>query len=130
MGIHPMVAMQALLLCLSSPILSADSHMPTREARKPEIGASAQQEDQIAMRLGRKVLALKRAIENPQIPNAMQAVTDLGQDQRYYIMVRGWLSQQHQADMSILNTLKDKTPESIRARIAFTERAIRAIDLE
>ena len=70
------------------------------------------------------------AIQNPGMPNAMQAVTDLGHDQRYYVMVRGWLSYQLQGDMSILDASREQTRDEVRARINFLEKAIRAIDLE
>ncbi len=85
---------------------------------------------QTALELGRKVLAVREAIQNPGMPNAMQAVTDLGHDQRYYVMVRGWLSYQLQGDMSILDANREQTRDEVRARINFLEKAIRAIDLE
>ena len=83
-----------------------------------------------ALRLGCKVLAVSRAIQDPAAPGAMRAVTDLGHDQRYYVMVRGWLWYQLQGDMSLLEANKEKTPERIKARISFLKRAIQAIDLE
>jgi hypothetical protein len=85
---------------------------------------------QTALELGRKVFAVREAIQNPGMPNAMQAVTDLGHDQRYYVMVRGWLSYQLQGDMSILDANREQTRDEVRARINFLEKAIRAIDLE
>ena len=85
---------------------------------------------QTALELGRKVLAVREAIQNPGMPNAMQAVTDLGHDQRYYVMVRGWLLYQLQGDMSILDANKGQTRDEIKTRINFLEKAIRAIDLE
>ena len=85
---------------------------------------------QTALELGRKVLAVREAIQNPGMPNAMQAVTDLGYDHRYYVMVRGWLSYQLQGDMSILDASREQIRDEVRARINFLEKAIRAIDLE
>jgi hypothetical protein len=38
-------------------------------------------EDQAALELGRKVLAVRKAIQNLKNPDAMNAVTDLGLDQ-------------------------------------------------
>ena len=92
--------------------------------------ASDMTEHQTALELGRKVLVVRVAIQNPGMPNAMQAVTDLGRDQRYYVMVRGWLSYQLQGDMSILDANKEQTRDEIKMRINFLEKAIRAIDLE
>ena len=92
--------------------------------------ASDMTEHRAALELGHKVLAVREAIQNPGMPNAMQAVTDLGHDQRYYVMVRGWLSYQLQGDMSILDANRGQTRDEVRARINFLEEAIRAIDLE
>ncbi|MCF7734122.1 MAG: hypothetical protein K9N23_20730 [Akkermansiaceae bacterium] len=86
--------------------------------------------DQEALDLGRKVLAVKRAIANPGAPAAMPSVTNLGHDSRYYVMVRGWLKQQLSADQSIADARGKDTPKKIRDRISFLTKAIRAIDLE
>ena len=92
--------------------------------------ASSLADDQAAMALGRKVLAVRKAMQSPRAPNAMKAVTDLGHDQRYYIMVRGWLSYQLESDLSILAAGKEQTRDEVKARISFLKKAIRAIDLE
>jgi len=86
--------------------------------------------DQTAIEPGRKVLAVSEAIQTPGAANAMQAVTYLGHDQRYYVMVRGWLSCQLESDRSILSAAGSETPDTVRERIQFLEQAIRAIDLE
>ena len=80
--------------------------------------------------LGRRVLAVREAIANPDGPNAMQAVKDLGRDQRFYVMVRGWLSYQLEGDRSILNASSEQIPPELSKRIRFLEQAIRAVDLE
>jgi len=82
------------------------------------------------MDLGYRVAAVREAIQNPGAPGSMQAVTDLGHDQRYYVMVRGWLMYQLRGDMSLLETTHDLNQDALRVRIAFIQRAIRAIDLE
>ncbi len=87
-------------------------------------------EDLSALELGRKVLAVRKAIRNPSGPHAMSAVTELGHDQRYYVMVRGWLAYQLQGDMSILDANKEQTRKEIKERIEFLQKAIWAIDLE
>ena len=87
-------------------------------------------EDRVAQELGYQVQAVREAIRHPEAPHALQAITDLGRDQRYYVMVRGWLAYQRQADMSIVAASRGQAPEHIHARIRFLDRAIRAIDLE
>ena len=87
-------------------------------------------EDQAALELGRRVEAVRKAIQHPEAPDALQAITDLGHDQRYYVMVRGWIAYQRQGDMSIVAASRGQAPEPVRARIRFLDRAIRAIDLE
>ena len=87
-------------------------------------------EDQAALDLGHKVLAVRKAIENPMAPDAMHAVTSLGHDQRYYVMVRGWLSYQLRGDISILDANREQTSDQVKQRIRFLKEAIRALDLE
>ena len=87
-------------------------------------------EDQSALELGRRVEAVREAIQHPGAPDALQAITDLGHDQRYYVMVRGWLAYQRQGDRSIVDASRGQAPEHIKARVRFLDRAIRAIDLE
>ena len=60
----------------------------------------------------------------------MQAITELGHDQRYYIKLRGWLLMQLQADQNIAEANKQDVSESILKRIDFIKSAIRRIDLE
>ena len=91
-------------------------------------GRVAAMTDVEAMELGYKVAAVKVAIQDPAAPGAMHAITSLGHDQRYYVMVRGWLTYQLQGDRSLLEASPDQT--EVRARVDFLQRAIRAIDLE
>jgi hypothetical protein len=91
-------------------------------------GRVAAMTDVEAMQLGYRVAAVKAALKDPAAPGSMQAITSLGHDQRYYVMVRGWLTYRLQADRSLLESNPDQ-PE-LRLRVDFMERAIRAIDLE
>ena len=86
------------LACTVCLLLSLGTLAVAQEKSKP---ASLPQEDQAALEIGRKVIAVRKAIQNPQSAMSMPAVTDLGRDQRYYVMVRGWLVQQLQGDLSI-----------------------------
>jgi len=87
-------------------------------------------EERDVLELGYRVAAVREAIANPAAPHALQAITDLGHDQRYYVMVSGWLAYQRQGDMSIVAASSGQAPQRIRERIHFLDRAIRAIDLE
>ena len=100
------------------------------EKADPAGAAKLSKEDREALELGRKVLAIKAAIERPDSPGALKAVRSLGLDTRYYVLVRGWLTQQLRGDQSILDASRDKPRPKIEARGAFLKKAIRAIDLE
>ncbi|MEI6537859.1 MAG: hypothetical protein WCN98_21130 [Verrucomicrobiaceae bacterium] len=82
-------------------------------------------------KLGREVLAVKKAIANPADPNSMNAIKELGLQTAYYTMVRGWLLQELSGSESIKSAQNPNTatPE-LDTKIAFLKKAIRAIDLE
>ena len=80
--------------------------------------------------IGRKVLAIQHALKNPSAPDSMKAVTELGHDSRYYVIVRGWLSQELAGCQSINDAHRGQVPKELTERIAFLRKAIRAIDLE
>lgn len=86
--------------------------------------------DQDACGLGERVLAVRAALEDPDMPGAMRAVVELGTDSRYYVMVRGWLAMQLQADLGIVEASRGNVPASVAGRVEFLHQAIRAIDLE
>jgi hypothetical protein len=94
------------------------------------ITAATELTDADAMELGYKIAAVNESLQNPEAPGALQAITDLGHDQRYYVMVRGWLMFQLQGDMSLLESTRQQGLDQVRARVDFILRAIRAIDLE
>ena len=94
------------------------------------ISTASELTDTEAIELGYSVSAINEALKNPGSPGALQAITDLGHDQRYYVMVRGWLMYQLQGDMSILQASQEQVPDAIRVRIDLIQQAIRAIDLE
>jgi len=94
------------------------------------ISTASELTDTEAIELGYSVSAINEALKNPGAPGALQAITDLGHDQRYYVMVRGWLMYQLQGDMSILQASQGQVSDAIRVRIDFIQQAMRAIDLE
>ena len=109
---------------------TADGSVCECEDASATAANSLSREDQAALELGRMVLAVDKAIENPGAPGAMGAVTELGHDQRYYVLVRGWLSYQLQGDVSMLEARRESTSETVKARIDFLRSAIRMVDLE
>ena len=84
-----------------------------------------------ACRVGEAVLAISRTLDDPTQEGALAAVTDLGHETRYYILVRGWLVQELAGCEGIESVGKPEVmrPE-LEAKIAFLKRAIRVIDLE
>ena len=94
------------------------------------VSSASELTDAAAMELGYKIAAVNEALQHPSAPGALQAITNLGHDQRYYVMVRGWLMYQLQGDMSLLQTTQATQQPAIRARIDFIQQAIRALDLE
>ncbi len=86
--------------------------------------------DQSARDLGIKVLAVQKALRHPKAPGAMDAITALGRDSRYYVMVRGWLVQELAGAESIRDANREVIAAELRERIDFLHKAIRAIDLE
>lgn len=98
----------------------------------PTGAAALSKEDQAALDLGRKMLAVQRAIAHPDAPESMKAVKALGTGSGHdcYIMVRGWLSYQLAGDKSIADANGANTAKAVKDRIAFLQKAIRAIDLE
>lgn len=86
--------------------------------------------DQAALQLGQRVEAVRAAIQHPEAPGSLEAIIELGHDQRYYVMVRGWLAWQLQGDLSILEASGGQSHARITRRIELIQEAIRAIDLE
>ncbi len=94
-------------------------------------GAASSPSEAEALALGHRVLAVQDALQDPEAPGALAAVVDLGTDSRHYVMVRGWLMLQLQADTSILEATRESDPRpNIETRVEFVRTAIRAIDLE
>ena len=66
-------------------------------------------------------------LEDPEGPGAVRAVVELGSDSGYYVMVRGWLAIQLQADLGIVEASGGNAPASAVNRVEFLQQAIRAI---
>jgi hypothetical protein len=118
-----------LAATLASLLVSLAANPPPNPS-PPAKPASPPDQSAEALDLGLKILAIHHALDHPELPASLKAITDLGTDSRHYSMVRGWLSQLLSADESIASASKDNTPPRITTRIAFLKKAIRAIDLE
>ena len=92
--------------------------------------AGGNAEESEACKLGADVIKVAAAIRDPTREGALAEITALGTDSRYYVMVRGWLTQQIDADRSILATGSGASREDLAIRVAQLERAVRLIDLE
>lgn len=105
-----------ILFCVT--ILSFNAHSAASESQaNPEI-------------LGQKILSVQQAIANPDLPGSMPAVHELGHDSRYYVMVRGWLSEELRGSRSIADAMGNDVTSELKRKIQFLEKAIRTIDLE
>ena len=129
MKLTPPTLLATAAICVTA-VMELEPHAAAADGKPGAAAAASGEEDEAALALGRSVLAVRLAIENPQTPGALDAVRALGTDSRHYVMVRGWLSEQLRADRSIRDASREKTPRNIMDRIAFLEKAIRAIDLE
>jgi hypothetical protein len=87
-------------------------------------------EDQRALRIGREVLAVRKAIKNYDSPDAAKAIRDAGTITANYVMVRGWLSEELRTATHMAEVRKGKAREESQKKAAFLKRAIRSIDLE
>jgi hypothetical protein len=129
MNVNRLLLLAAIFACITALTPLYNPAAAAGDTTKP--GATAMtNEDREALELGRKVLAVQRALEHPQEAESLEAVKALGLDSRYHVMVRGWLSEKLRGDQSIRDASKERTPQKIKDRIAFLEKAIRAIDLE
>lgn len=125
-----MIGLAVVCLCTDTLAGSEGPSVHENEKLMSATATTMSTEDQAALDLGRKVLAIRKAIEHPMAPDAMTAVTSLGHDQRYYVLVRGWLAYQLQGDISILDAHRDRTSDQVKERIDFLKQAIRVLDLE
>lgn len=120
------VLLFALFAILPMVFGSEPSSPAGKDASLPPLS----EEDRAALVLGRKVLAVAAAIKHPDSPGAMKAITALGQDQRHYVLVRGWLAYQLQAERSLLEANEGRDQAKFEKRVTFLEKAIRLVDLE
>lgn len=120
-----LVGITSLSLIFSSNV-NADQKAVDEANKTATITLSEQ--DVEALKLGKQILAIQEALNNPTDANSIHQVTALGWDQRYYVMVRGWLVLRLQADQSAYTG--SQAQSHLGERIEFLKLAIRTIDLE
>lgn len=91
---------------------------------------SVNNDDSKALLVGKQILAISAILEDPNTPNALNTVVELGTDSRYYVLCRGWLNEMLRLDQSILDARREDPSPKISNRVDFLKEAIRAIDLE
>jgi hypothetical protein len=129
MKMTKLILLAVSFACIAAFAQLKDSGPMDGSTEKPAVAGLTEQ-DQAALDLGHKVLAVQNAIKHPHAAGSLEAVRALGLDTRYATMVRGWLHEVLRGDYSIRDASKEKTPQTIKDEIAFLEKAIRAIDLE
>lgn len=84
-----------------------------------------------AERIGHMVQAVDAAIDHPADPESLDTIVRYGTDSRYYIMIRGWLSQELDGVESQYEASRNPTlRQQLQVRADFLRQAIRRIDLE
>jgi len=82
-------------------------------------------------RIGVMVKAISAAIQSPKKPESMAVIVKYGTDSRYYVMIRGWLTQELRGVESQLQAVRDaKAKSQFQTKVNFLKKAVRRIDLE
>ncbi|MDG1733491.1 MAG: hypothetical protein P8M49_00925 [Thalassotalea sp.] len=117
-----------VLLSASLIYFNANSNELNVQEQDKFVTVKLSQEDIESLKLGQQINEALQAIKHPKDPASIHKITALGWDQRYYLMIRGWLVLQLQADKSIYTGTQEQA--HIASRIEFIKKAIRTIDLE
>ncbi len=127
--------MKRLTIVLALVVLCGCANTDNAFTAEQEVGnTTLTKEDKHALELGRKIVRIKAALQIPEQQASVDAVTELGLDSRYYVMVRGWILQHINMTQSYLGTTTYKESEQRKSeiddRIASLQKMLRAIDLE
>lgn len=76
------------------------------------------------------VKAIDVAIQKPQEASSLETIVHYGTDSRYYVMIRGWLSQELAGVDSQINAGAKLSDQGLQTKAEFLRKAIRRIDLE
>ena len=124
---HKLHCMRLVPLTLACALLLPASGIASGRPCEPVDLSSI---DEHGLWLSQRILAIAEALQRPDMPGAMDSVIALGTDSRYYVLVRGWLTLQLAGDLNIMDARDGDVSPRLAARIAFLQKAIRAIDLE
>lgn len=81
--------------------------------------------------IGVMVKHIAEAIDAPEKPESLQTITAYGTDSRYYVMIRGWLTQELKGvESQILPAQENANKAKFRQKADFLKKSIRRIDLE
>lgn len=82
-------------------------------------------------KIGVMVKAIALAIKTPEKQESLKTIARYGTDSRYYVMIRGWLSQVLRGTESQLDANRDPVRKAkIQQKVDFLKKSIRRIDLE
>ncbi len=82
-------------------------------------------------RIGEMVIAVSAAIDAPMQSESLDTIARYGTDSRYYVMIRGWLSQTLSGVQSQLDASQGRSDKAIlQQKSDFLQASIRRIDLE
>lgn len=112
------ISLVALLLCDTG----------VAEELRDYHGSSQQSEE---YNIGIMVKSIQSAIDHPEQHDSLTTIFEYGGDSRYYVMIRGWLTQELASAKSQQSAVKDTAAkEGISRKVQFLQQAIRGIDLE
>ena len=81
--------------------------------------------------IGKMIKQIQVALNAPERPGSLKTIVKYGQDTRYYVMIRGWLSEELRNIESQIPGVRDpKRKQKFLAKQKLLKSAIRGIDLE
>lgn len=81
--------------------------------------------------IGVMVKSIQAALFEPEKSKSFTVIVAYGHDSRYYVMIRGWVTQELQSTESQLSCItNEETKRKLMIRDEFLKRVIRNIDLE
>ncbi|MDH3585004.1 MAG: hypothetical protein OER86_12400 [Phycisphaerae bacterium] len=123
-----------VVAALSWAIGPIDSSASGGEETPPPAATALGPKDREALELGRKVIKVRAALEKPEKKQSLDNIRSLGLDSRYYVMVRGWITQHISMTESYRGTSTYRESaerrKQVEDRVIALRKALRAIDLE
>ena len=111
------------------PEAAAQTELDYTDGQSGGASQSAALEDEY--QIGEMVIAVNAAIDAPDQSESMETIARYGTDSRYYVMIRGWLSQELNGVQSQLGAAPDHSNRAeLQQKSDFLQASIRRIDLE